>query len=82
MDDVFSALDKKTGKEILNNILAKNNKTIIMISNKVTDVEKLDRIYLMVDGKILASGTHEQLLENNELYREMYEYEMEGEEID
>ena len=33
----------------------------------------------MVDGKILASGTHTQLLENNELYREMYKYEMEGE---
>ncbi|MGN0993263.1 MAG: ABC transporter ATP-binding protein [Bacilli bacterium] len=82
LDDVFSALDKKTGKEILNNILVKNDKTIIMISNKVTDVEKLDRIYLMVNGEILASGTHRQLLENNELYREMYEYEMEGEEID
>lgn len=81
MDDIFSALDKKTGKEILNNILNKNDKTIIMIANKVTDVEKLDKIYLMVDGEILASGTHEQLLEKNELYREMYQYEMEGEEI-
>lgn len=81
MDDIFSALDKKTAKEILNNILGKNDKTIIMIANKVTDVEKLDRIYLMVDGEILASGTHEQLLEKNELYREMYQYEMEGEEI-
>ena len=79
MDDIFSALDKKTAKEILNNILLKNDKTIIMIANKVTDVKKLDRIYLMVDGKILASGTHTQLLENNELYREMYKYEMEGE---
>ncbi len=81
MDDIFSALDKKTGKEILNNILNKNDKTIIMIANKVTDVEKLDKIYLMVDGEILASGTHQQLLEKNELYREMYQYEMEGEEI-
>lgn len=82
LDDVFSALDKNTGKEILNNILDKNDKTIIMISNKVTDVEKLDRIYLMVDGQILASGTHEQLLDGNDLYRQMYEYEMEGEGID
>lgn len=82
LDDVFSALDKKTGKEILNNILDKNDKTIIMISNKVTDVEKLDRIYLMVDGEIMASGTHQQLVENNELYRDMYKYEMEVEKID
>ena len=51
------------------------------ISNKVTDVEKLDKIYLMVDGEILASGTHKQLLESNDLYNEMYRYEMEGEEI-
>lgn len=56
-------------------------KTIIIIANKVTDVEKLDKIYLMVDGEILSSGTHKELLENNELYREMYNYEMEGEEI-
>ena len=81
LDDVFSALDKKTGKEILNNILTKNDKTIIIIANKVTDVEKLDKIYLMVDGKILSSGTHKELLENNELYREIYNYEMEEEEI-
>ena len=52
-----------------------------MIANKVTDVEKLDKIYLMVDGEILASGTHKQLLESNDLYNEMYRYEMEGEEI-
>lgn len=81
LDDVFSALDKNTGKEILSNILSKDDKTIIMIANKVTDVEKLDKIYLMVDGEILASGTHKQLLESNDLYNEMYRYEMEGEEI-
>lgn len=82
MDDIFSALDKETGREILNNILEKKDKTIIMIANKVTDVEKLDRIYLMVDGEILESGTHKQLLDKSELYREMYKYEMEGERID
>ncbi len=82
LDDVFSALDKNTAKEILNNILQKNDKTIIMIANRITDVEKLDRIYLMIDGEILASGTHQQLLESNELYKEMYQYEMEGEKIE
>ena len=65
----------------MSNILSKDDKTIIMIANKVTDVEKLDKIYLMVDGEILASGTHKQLLESNDLYNEMYRYEMEGEEI-
>ena len=53
-----------------------------MIENKVTYFEKFDKIYLMVDGEILANGTHQELLENSELYREMYKYEMEGEEID
>ena len=53
-----------------------------MIANRITDVEKLDKIYLMIDGEILASGTHQQLLESNELYKEMYQYEMEGEKIE
>lgn len=82
LDDVFSALDHKTGKEILENIINKPDKTMIVVANKVTDVAKLNKIYLMVDGKFIDSGTHEELLKRNNLYKEMYEYEMAGERID
>ena len=82
LDDVFSALDHNTEKEILENIVNKQDKTIIVVANKVTNVAKLNKIYLMVDGKFVDSGTHDELLKRNHLYQEMYEYEMAGEKID
>ena len=82
LDDVFSALDTKTEKEVLTNVMNMKNKTIIMIANKVTDVMHLDKIYLMVNGEFIDKGTHEELINRNPLYKEMYEYEMAGERID
>lgn len=82
LDDVFSALDSNTEKEILENVMKIKDKTIIIIANKVTDVMNLDKIYLMVNGEFVDKGNHEELLEKNKLYREMYEYEMAGERID
>ena len=82
LDDVFSALDTKTEKEILTNVIEMKNKTIIIIANKVTDVMHLDKIYLMVNGEFVDQGTHEELINRNPLYKEMYEYEMAGERID
>lgn len=82
LDNVFSALDHNTEKEILNNIMKMTGKTIINIANKVTDVKNMDKIYLMVDGKFIDSGTHEELLSKNSIYQEMYQYEMAGELVD
>lgn len=82
LDDVFSALDQGTEKEILNNIIKMQDKTIIIIANKVTDVMNLDKIYLMANGEIVDTGTHTELLNKNKVYKEMYEYEMAGERID
>lgn len=42
-------------------------------------MEKLDKIYVLVNGKISAEGTPEELLENNTLYKELYKCEREGE---
>ena len=41
-------------------------------------MERMDKVYLLLDGKIVTSGTHEELLNNNELYRELNNYEMVG----
>ena len=69
-------------KEILNNIMQMKEKTIINIANKVTDVKDMDKIYLMVDGKFVDNGTHDELLSRNSIYQEMYQYEMAGELVD
>ena len=80
-DDTLSALDSNTEKKIMNNLLEKvGNKTLIVISNKISNVEKLDKIYVLLDGKIEDSGTHEELLERNEFYREVYMLEKKEEE--
>lgn len=82
LDNIFSALDNNTEKEILNNIMQMKEKTIINIANKVTDVKDMDKIYLMVDGKFVDNGTHDELLSRNSIYQEMYRYEMAGELVD
>ena len=81
-DKDFIILDNNTEKEILNNIMKMKEKTIINIANKVTDVKDMDKIYLMVDGKFVDNGTHDELLSRNSIYQEMYQYEMAGELVD
>lgn len=48
-----------------------SDNTLIVISNKISSVKKLDKIYILLDGKIQDSGTHAELLEKNEFYREL-----------
>ena len=78
-DDTLSALDSNTENRVLDSIIEETKKDIlIVVSNKVSSMEKLDKVYMLIDGKILASGTHKELLKTNSLYREMYSYEKEG----
>lgn len=45
--------------------------TLIVISNKTSNMKNLDRIYILLDGMIQDYGTHEELLEKNEFYKEL-----------
>lgn len=79
-DDTLSALDKNTEDKVLNNILEIGKKeTIIVVSNRVSHMEKLDRIYVLQNGKIVDEGTHEELITKSHLYQEFSFYEKEGE---
>lgn len=81
-DDTLSALDSKTEEEVFNNIINEQNDNIlIFISNKVSHMEKMDKVYILVDGKIQDAGTNEDLLQRNELYKELQAYEEVGEVI-
>ena len=80
-DDTLSALDSNTEKKIMNNLLKEiGANTLIVISNKISSVEKLDKIYVLLDGKIEDCGTHEELLKRNEFYKEVYMLEKKEEE--
>ena len=78
-DDTLSALDYETEEKVLNSIINETKEEIlIIVSNKVSSMKNLDRVYMLIDGKIYAEGTHGELLKKNELYKEMYSYEKEG----
>jgi len=72
-DDTFSALDNKTERQVLKNVkkLCKD-KTCIIISNRISDIKDADNIIVLDNGLILEQGTHEQLLNNNNLYTKFY----------
>lgn len=79
-DDTLSALDSKTEEEVFNNIISEQNDNIlIFISNKVSHMEKMDKVYILLDGKIQDVGTSEELLKRNGLYQELQAYERVGE---
>ena len=72
LDDSMSAVDTKTEDEILHNLkIARKGKTTIMIAHRISTVSSLDKIIVMDDGKITGIGTHEELLETNEIYKEL-----------
>ena len=78
-DDTLSALDVNTEKKVIEQIEKEvGDNILIVISNKTSMMERMDKVYLLLDGKIVTSGTHEELLNNNELYRELNNYEMAG----
>lgn len=73
MDEPSSALDPIAEYE-LNQSILKNaeNKTVIFISHRLSTTRMADRIYMFADGKIIESGSHDELMKQNGQYAEMY----------
>lgn len=77
LDDSTSALDQATEariNEAFQNELS--NTTIINIAQKISSVAHCDQIIVLEKGNMIGHGTHQQLLENNEVYQEIYESQM------
>ncbi|MBF0705583.1 ABC transporter ATP-binding protein [Alkalihalobacillus hwajinpoensis] len=71
LDDSTSALDLKTEAE-LQKALRHRESMILLIAQKISSIKEADKIILLEDGAIIGEGTHEQLLRNNDVYREIY----------
>lgn len=70
LDDSVSAVDTETERTIISNLReTRKGKTTILIAHRVSTVEKMDKIIFVEDGRILAVGSHEELLEKSPEYR-------------
>ncbi len=78
-DDSTSAVDTATEAKIRER-LAKDLKdtTKIFITQRINSIEHADLIVVLKDGKINEAGTHEELLANNPIYRDIYEFQRKG----
>lgn len=79
LDDSTSAVDTKTDALIRMAFREEiPNTTKIIIAQRISSVEDADLILVLDDGKINGMGTHQELLTNNEIYREVYESQQKG----
>ena len=79
LDDSTSAVDTATDAKIRKAFREEiPNTTKFIIAQRISSVQDADRIIVMEEGRVNGFGTHEELLESNEIYREVYESQTQG----
>ena len=72
-DDCLSAVDTETEEAILNNLKkVSKNKTTLIVSHRVSSVKNADSILVLEDGRILQQGAHNELVNQEGYYKELY----------
>ena len=81
-DDSFSALDFKTDSKLREALAEKTeNKTVIIVAQRISTILNADKIIVLEEGKIVGQGTHEELMQNNETYRQIALSQLSEEEL-
>ena len=79
LDEPTSAVDAKSEYEIFKNILqTQAGKSTLIISHRFSTVRKAEHIMVLDHGKMIEYGTHQELIDENKLYKEMFELQAEG----
>ncbi|MFS9231012.1 ABC transporter ATP-binding protein [Streptococcus australis] len=79
LDDSTSAVDTKTDSLIRQGLATSlKDTTKIIIGQRISSIQDADRIVVMNDGKINAIGSHQELIESNAIYREVYDMQTQG----
>lgn len=74
LDDALSAVDTKTENTILNSMKRiMKGRTSLVISHRVSSAKLADKIIVLDDGRVMEAGTHESLMKQNGMYRELYD---------
>jgi ATP-binding cassette subfamily B protein len=73
LDDVLSAVDHATEERLIKAIYERaQGATMVVVSHRVSVLQKADRILVIDKGKVVASGTHEELLQERSIYRDSW----------
>ena len=81
-DDSFSALDFKTDSKLREALATKTeNKTVIIVAQRISTILNADKIIVLEEGKMVGIGTHEELMKNNETYRQIALSQLSEEEL-
>ena len=79
LDDSTSAVDTSTDAKIRKAFAEEiPGTTKLIIAQRVSSIQNADHIIVLESGEINGFGTHEELLENNEIYRDVYESQTSG----
>ncbi len=82
-DDSFSALDYKTDSKLRAALQEKTeNKTVIIVAQRINTILHADKIVVLDEGKIAGIGTHEELMKNCETYKQIALSQLSKEELD
>ncbi|MHB1146979.1 MAG: ABC transporter ATP-binding protein [Lutibacter sp.] len=81
-DDCLSAVDTETEEVILNNLFKiSQDKTSIIVSHRISSVKNADAIIILENGKIIQQGSHNELINIDGYYKELYEQQLLEKEI-
>lgn len=79
LDDVFSAVDTDTERFLINQIFDNHGvKSLIVISNRISVLEKTDFTIVLEEGRMAAKGSHQELLKSSDFYRDILTLQQEG----
>ncbi len=78
LDDSASALDYATDAKLRQAIKGLNDTTVFIVSQRTSSIMSADKIIVLDDGKIAGIGTHSQLLESCDVYKEIYSSQTDG----
>ena len=82
-DDSFSALDYKTDSKLREALKEKTeNKTVIIVAQRINTILNADQIIVLEDGKIVGKGTHKELMQKCETYRQIALSQLSKEELE
>ena len=81
-DDSFSALDYKTDAALRHELSSRlGGKTVVIVAQRISTVLNADQIVVLDDGRVVGTGTHEQLMESCQEYREIAMSQLSEEEL-